>query len=102
MQGVFLKGDDLVNDFSQVRTLVVKVGSSSLTHETGLINLRRVELLCRVLADLKNSGLRIILVSSGAVAVGTAKLGLPHRPCDMPTKQAAAAVGQCELMHLYD
>ena len=91
-----------MKNFKDARRIVVKVGSSSLTYETGLINIRQVEQLCRVLADLKNSGRDIILVSSGAVAVGTAKLGLSGRPNTMPEKQAAAAVGQCELMYLYD
>lgn len=88
--------------FSQARRIVVKVGTSTLTYDTGLINIRRVEQLCRTLADLKNSGRDIILVSSGSIAVGTAKLGLPGRPATIPEKQAAAAVGQCELMYLYD
>ena len=88
--------------FQNARRIVVKVGSSSLTYETGLINIRQVEQLCRVLADLKNSGRDIILVSSGSIAVGTAKLGLGGRPKTIPEKQAAAAVGQCELMYLYD
>ena len=91
-----------MTSFQNARRLVVKVGTSSLTYETGLINIRQVEQLCRVLADLKNSGRDIILVSSGSIAVGTAKLGLDGRPRTIPGKQAAAAVGQCELMYLYD
>ncbi len=91
-----------MKSFQNARRIVVKVGSSSLTYETGLINIRQVEQLCRVLADLKNSGRDIILVSSGSIAVGTAKLGLGGRPQTIPEKQAAAAVGQCELMYLYD
>ena len=82
--------------------LVVKVGTSTLAHATGHLNIRRVEELCRVLSDLKNAGHRIILVSSGAIGMGVGKLGLSERPADMPTKQAAAAVGQCELMYTYD
>ena len=82
--------------------LVVKVGTSTLAHATGHLNIRRVEELCRVLSDLKNAGHRIILVSSGAIGMGVGKLGLAERPADMPTKQAAAAVGQCELMYTYD
>lgn len=82
--------------------IVVKVGTSTLAHPTGLLHIRRVEELCRVLSDLKNAGHEIILVSSGAIGMGVGKLSLPGRPSDMPTKQAAAAVGQCELMYTYD
>ena len=82
--------------------IVVKIGTSTLTHATGNMNVRRVEKLCRVLADLKNAGHEIILVSSGAIGMGVGKLGLRERPSDMPGKQAAAAVGQCELMYVYD
>lgn len=88
--------------FQDAKRIVVKVGSSTLTYETGMINIRRVEKLVKVLADLRNSGKEIVLVSSGAVAVGVGKLGLKERPHDTPSKQAAAAVGQCELMYLYD
>ena len=82
--------------------IVVKIGTSTLAHHTGLLNIRRVEELCKVLSDLKNAGHEIILVSSGAIGMGVGKLSLPHRPEDTPTKQAAAAVGQCELMYTYD
>ena len=82
--------------------VVIKIGTSTLTHSTGRLNIRRVELLCRVLSDLKNAGHEIILVSSGAIAMGMGKLSLPSRPTDIPGKQAAAAVGQCELMYVYD
>ena len=82
--------------------VVIKVGTSSLTHATGRLNIRQVETLCRVLADLKNAGHEIILVSSGAIAMGMGKLSLKERPTDIPGKQAAAAVGQCELMYIYD
>lgn len=82
--------------------VVVKVGTSTLAHPTGLLNIRRVEELCRVLSDLKNAGHEIILVSSGAIGMGIGKLSLKSRPSDTPTKQAAAAVGQCELMYTYD
>ena len=82
--------------------IVVKVGTSTLAHPTGLLNIRRVENLCRVLSDLKNAGNEIILVSSGAIGMGIGKLSLKARPTDIPTKQAAAAVGQCELMYTYD
>ena len=82
--------------------IVVKVGTSTLAHSTGRMNIRRVEELCKVLSDLKNSGHEIILVSSGAIGMGVGKLNLKSRPQDLPTKQAAAAVGQCELMYTYD
>ena len=82
--------------------IVVKLGTSTLTHATGKLNIRRVELLCKVMSDLKNAGHELILVSSGAIGMGVGKLNLPGRPADMPTKQAAAAVGQCELMYTYD
>lgn len=91
-----------MNSFQNARRIVFKVGSSSLTYETGLINIRQIEQLCRILADIKNSGRDVILVSSGSIAVGTAKLGLKARARSIPEKQAAAAVGQCELMYLYD
>ena len=82
--------------------IVVKVGTSTLTHESGSFNLRSMEHLVRVLADLQGMGHEIILVSSGAIGVGTARLGLPERPKELRMKQAAAAVGQCRMMHLYD
>lgn len=82
--------------------IVVKVGTSTLAHATGLLNIRRVEELCKVLSDLKNAGHEIVLVSSGAIGMGVGKLSLKERPRDMATKQAAAAVGQCELMYTYD
>ncbi len=82
--------------------VVVKVGTSTLTHATGRLNIRHVESLCKVLSDVKNAGHEIVLVSSGAIGMGVSKLGLKKRPDDMPTKQAAAAVGQCELMYIYD
>ena len=82
--------------------IVVKVGTSTLTHGTGRINIRRVEELCKVLSDVKNAGHEIVLVSSGAIGMGVGKLNLRERPQDMPSKQAAAAVGQCELMYVYD
>ncbi|MBQ9196795.1 MAG: glutamate 5-kinase [Clostridia bacterium] len=82
--------------------IVVKVGTSTLTHSTGRLNIRRVEELCKVLSDIKNAGHEIVLVSSGAIGMGVGKLKLRERPQDMPSKQAAAAVGQCELMYVYD
>lgn len=82
--------------------IVVKIGTSTLAHSTGHLNIRRVEQICKVLSDIKNSGHELILVSSGAIGMGVGKLGLRERPRDIPTKQAAAAVGQCELMYFYD
>ncbi|MGN0550881.1 MAG: glutamate 5-kinase [Acutalibacteraceae bacterium] len=82
--------------------ILIKVGTSTLTHESGRINLHRVEQLCKVLCDLQNSGRDVILVSSGAVGVGIGKLSLKERPTEIRKKQATAAVGQCELMFMYD
>lgn len=82
--------------------LVIKVGTSTIAHSTGMMNLRHIEDLCRVISDLKNAGHEVILVSSGAIGMGAGKLSLRERPRDMPTKQAAAAVGQVELMFAYD
>ena len=82
--------------------IVIKVGTSTLAHKSGRLNIRRVELLCKVLSDIKNAGHQVVLVSSGAIGMGVGKLGLSGRPKDMPGKQAAAAVGQCELMYTYD
>ena len=82
--------------------IVVKVGTSTLAHATGRLNIQRMERLCKVFSDLKNAGHEIILVSSGAIGMGVGKLNLSGRPADMPGKQAAAAVGQCELMYFYD
>ena len=84
------------------KRIAVKVGTSTLTHANSSLNFRSMERLVRVLSDLKNMGHDIILVSSGAIAVGVQKLRLPGRPTELRLKQAAAAVGQCELMHLYD
>ena len=82
--------------------LVIKVGTSTLAHATGRLNIRRTQELCRVVSDLKNAGHEVILVSSGAIGMGVGKLALKEKPADIPTKQAAAAVGQCELMYTYD
>ena len=82
--------------------IVVKVGTSTLTHDSGAVDLRSMEHLVRVLSDLSGAGHEVILVTSGAIAVGTARLGLPERPKELRMKQAAAAVGQCRMMHIYD
>ncbi|MDE7311154.1 MAG: glutamate 5-kinase [Eubacterium sp.] len=82
--------------------IVVKVGTSTLAYPTGCLDIRHVEILVKTLSDLKNAGNEIVLVSSGAIGMGTGRLSLKERPEDMPTKQAAASVGQCELMYTYD
>lgn len=84
------------------RRIVVKVGTSTLTHASGALDLRTMEKLVRVLSDLAGEGREVVLVSSGAIGVGTAKLGLAERPRELRMKQAAAAVGQCRIMHVYD
>ncbi|MBO5909042.1 MAG: glutamate 5-kinase, partial [Clostridia bacterium] len=82
--------------------IVIKIGTSTLAHPTGHLNIRLVEELCKIISDIKNAGNDVTLVSSGAIGMGVGKLGLMKRPEDIPTKQAAAAVGQCELMYTYD
>lgn len=84
------------------KIIVVKVGTSTLTHSTGMLNIRKIEQLCRVLCDIENSGVKLILVSSGAVSAGWVKMGLTRSPDTVSEKQAAAAIGQCELMSMYD
>lgn len=91
-----------MSSVTQAKRIVVKVGTSTLTYENGKMNLRRIERLCKVLSDLQNSGREIILVTSGAIGVGVGKLGLPNRPQETGKRQAVAAVGQCELMFMYD
>lgn len=87
---------------SEAGRVVIKVGTSTLTHKTGLLHIRRIENLVKVIADIKNSGREIVLVTSGSVGVGVGKVGLSGKPEDIPTKQACAALGQCELMYVYD
>ena len=84
------------------RRIVVKVGTSTLTGAEGEMDIHRIDLLCRALAGVENLGYDLVLVSSGAIAVGAGRMRLPQKPQDLRLKQAAAAVGQCELMHLYD
>lgn len=88
--------------FKDKSRIVVKVGSNTLTHPSGRLDLRRMELLVRILSDFKNAGHEILLVSSGAVAAGIARLGLDHRPKTIGEKQALAAIGQAELMQVYE
>ncbi|MBR2930630.1 MAG: glutamate 5-kinase [Clostridia bacterium] len=82
--------------------VVIKIGTSTLTHKSGRENIRRIEELCKAVSDIKNSGIEVILVSSGAIGMGVGKLNLKERPKDIAGKQACAAVGQCELMYIYD
>lgn len=84
------------------KRIVVKVGTSTLAYENGKTNIRRISKLVSVLSDCKNAGIDVALVTSGAIGVGAGKLGLPGRPGDTPGRQAAATVGQCELMFMYD
>lgn len=91
----------MTEKIAAARRIVVKVGTSTLCYKTGNLNLRRVQKLIEVLSDLKNEGRDLIFVTSGAVGIGVGRAGLPSRPTDMPTKQACAAIGQCELMNIY-
>lgn len=91
-----------MSGITQAKRIVVKVGTSTLTYENGKLNLRRIERLCKVLSDLQNSGREMVLVTSGAIGVGVGKLGLRERPQETEKRQAVAAVGQCELMFIYD
>ncbi len=91
-----------MSKFTDAKRIVVKIGTSTLTYDTGKFNLKRMEKLARVLSDLKNSGKEVILVSSGAITAGIAKMGITHRPKTTAEKQATAAIGQCELMRMYE
>ena len=91
-----------MNRFIEAKRIVVKVGSSTLTYENGKLNLQRIEKMCRVLSDLKNTGREVVLVSSGAVSAGIGKLNLERRPSSVEEKQALAAVGQGVLMMIYE
>ena len=91
--------------FAEVKSaqrVVIKVGTSTLTHENGKINLRTIDCLVRVLSDLRGQGKDIVFVTSGAIGAGIGKLAWEKRPETIPEKQAVAAIGQCELMYLYD
>ena len=91
-----------MENLTQTHRIVIKIGTSTLTHATGHLNLRRIETLVKIVSDFKNAGRQVILVSSGAVGAGLAKLGLDHRPRTPEEKQAVAAVGQSELMKIYE
>lgn len=93
--------DNLRENLKNAKRIVIKVGTSTLTYETGKINFLRIEKLARVIADIKNQGKEVVLVTSGAIGVGVGKLNLPEKPKAVREKQAVAAVGQCELMHIY-
>lgn len=89
-------------NISNKKRIVIKLGTSTLAHKTGKLNIRRMRNLVRVFADLQNSGKELVIVSSGSIGLGFGKLGLSSKPTDTTTRQAASAVGQCELMYLYD
>ena len=92
---------EIINEIENAVKVIVKVGTSTLSYPNGKLNLRRIEKLTRVLANLKNQGKDILLVSSGAISAGVAKMGLREKPHDTIGKQASAAVGQSELMNIY-
>ena len=94
--------DTIYEDIKKASRIVIKVGTSTLTYDTGKMNINRIDTLARTLSDLHNSGKDVILVSSGAIGIAIGKLGLSEKPTDTNTKQALAAIGQCELMYLYD
>ena len=91
-----------MSEIQNAKRIVIKIGSSTLTYSNGKPNYRKIEHIARVVADLQNSGKQVVLVSSGAIAVGVGRLGLKKRPTATRDKQAAAAIGQCDLMSLYD
>lgn len=101
-ENFFAKVSFFMGLFQNCKRIVIKVGSSTLTHATGQLDLRRIENLAKTLSDLKNTGKEVILVSSGAVSAGIAKSGLGHRPVSLEEKQAMASIGQSELMKIYD
>ncbi len=87
---------------SDIKRVVIKVGTSTLTHETGKTNIRQMEHLVKVISDIANAGIEVALVSSGSIGVGMGKIGLDERPTDTASKQALSTIGQCELMFMYD
>lgn len=86
---------------AKAKRIVIKIGTSTLTYENGKMNLKRIDDLAFLISDLLNSGREIVLVTSGSIAIGMSKLNMQVRPSEIPTKQAVAAVGQCELMYMY-
>lgn len=93
---------DILNDVASAQRIVIKVGTSTLTYKTGKLNLKLIDRMAMIISDLRNQGKEVVLVSSGAIGVAVGKLGLKEKPTDTKQKQAIAAVGQCELMYLYD
>ena len=93
---------DIYNRIKQAKRIVIKIGTSTLTYENGKVNIRKFEQIARVVTDISNSGREVVLVSSGAGGVAMGKLGHSEKPRDIRRKQAFAAVGQCELMYMYD
>jgi len=93
--------NSVVERIKGVKTVVVKVGTSTITHNNGTINLLVVEKLARALADIRNENKNVVLVTSGAIGVGCSRMGLKKRPDSLPEKQALAAIGQVNLMHIY-
>ena len=91
----------LRENITKAKRIVIKIGTSSITYTNGNINIKKMEQLVRVIADLQNSGKEIVLVSSGAVGAGMGRIGLKEKPKELPIKQATAAVGQAILMQLY-
>ena len=94
--------EDILRDVASAQRIVIKVGTSTLTYSTGKLNLKLIDRMAMIISDLRNQGKEIVLVSSGAIGVAVGKLGLKEKPTDTKQKQAIAAVGQCELMYLYD
>ncbi len=90
------------SEMQSAGVIVVKVGTSTLTYENGKLNLKRLEQIARILTDVKNSGKKVVLVTSGAIGVGMSKMGLQEKPKEVKVVQAVSAVGQCELMSIYD
>jgi len=105
LENIYKKESDLMNyrkELKNTKRLVVKLGTSTLTHPNGKLNFGRIDLIARILSDLKNMGLEIVLVTSGAIGTGTIRLGMKEKPSDLPGKQAAAAIGQAALMRIYE
>ncbi len=86
----------------KIKRMVIKVGTSTPTHKTGKLNLKTIEKLVRIISDLKNRGIEVVLVSSGAIGAGVGKLGLSGKPAETVKKQALAAIGQAILVSIYD
>ncbi|MDO8686186.1 MAG: glutamate 5-kinase [Clostridiales bacterium] len=101
VSGLESKDNEKRANLTRSKRIVVKVGTSTLTYDTGKVNFTRIDRLVRILSDLQNRGIEVVLVTSGAIGVGVGKLKLDKKPVTIPEKQAVAAVGQCELMHIY-